>query len=92
MNRSRLVGLALGGGIVITLLTGLIPFRSLLGATHYGFPLGWLIRLVLAPEFFPWRVSWLGLVVDVFIWGTVVLAALLVYEQARNRSTGGQTP
>jgi len=91
MDRTGLVGLALGGGIALTILTGLVPLRTLVGATHYGFPMAWLVRRVLAPEHVPWRVSWLGLVVDLLVWTAVVLAVLLVYERLRGSSTRGGT-
>ena len=66
---------------MITLLTGLVPRASLppaytppllVGAMWYGVPLVWLIRLVLAPEHFPWRVDVLGLVADIIVWAVVV--------------------
>ncbi|OGD53381.1 hypothetical protein A3K80_05320 [Candidatus Bathyarchaeota archaeon RBG_13_38_9] len=62
------------GGLVITLLTGLFTNMPvmLLGAAHYGYPFAWLIRLVIAPEHFPWRVNILNLVMDIVIWSIVV--------------------
>lgn len=90
MDRQRLVGASLAGGILVTLLTGLVPLRTLVGATQYGFPLAWLIRRVLAPEYFPWRVSWLGLVVDLIFWTALVLVLLLLYDRFGHRSTDGQ--
>lgn len=86
MDRTTLAGLSLGGGIAVTLVTGLVPLRTLAGGIHYGFPMAWLIRRVLAPEYFPWRVNWLGLVADVVVWTIVILALLLVYERLREGS------
>lgn len=80
---SRRFGLVLAAGVGITLLTGLIPLRTLLGGTHYGIPVVWLVRRVLAPEYFPWRVNWIGFVVDVVVWTVVVLAALVIYDWFR---------
>jgi hypothetical protein len=62
------------GGLVITLLTGLfinMPAK-LMGAVHYGYPFAWLTRLVIAPEYFPWRVNILNLIIDIVIWSVVV--------------------
>ena len=58
---------AIIGGVAITLLTGLVSNTPpmLVGAVWYGYPLAWLIRLVLAPEYFPWRVDVLFLVIDI---------------------------
>jgi len=66
------------GGVVITLLTGLARVRMLAGATHYGFPFSWLIRLVIAPEYSPWRVNVLNLVADLIVWSIVIRLVLLV--------------
>lgn len=62
------------GGLVITLLTGLVTNMpvKLLGAAHYGYPFAWLMRLVIAPEHFPWRVNMLNLIMDIIIWSVIV--------------------
>jgi hypothetical protein len=66
---SILVGLI--GGVIITLVTGMIPNKVLLGATHYGFPLVWITRLALGPENFPWRFNILGLVGNIIFWSVI---------------------
>ncbi len=68
----KILSSAIIGGVVITLLTGLIPQKMLLGATHYGYPFAWLIRLVIAPQYFPWRVDGLNLIGDIVIWGIII--------------------
>lgn len=83
MDTIRLVAIAAGGGVVLTLLTGLVPVRSLLGGTHYGLPAVWLVRLVLGPGCVPWRVRWLGFVVDVVVWSVVVAVILVLYGRYR---------
>lgn len=90
MNEYGLAWRSVVGGVVLTLVTGLVPLRTVLGATHYGFPMAWRIRRALAPEYFPWHVAWLGLVVDLVVWTAVALAILLVYERVRDRSERGQ--
>lgn len=92
MDRSRRVGASLAGGVVLTLLSAVVPFQSLLGRTHYGFPMAWLIRRVLAPEYVPWRVNWLGLVVDVAVWTAVVFVGLVLYDRVRQRPPDGDSP
>jgi hypothetical protein len=68
---AKLVMFSVVGGVVATLLTGILKNTVLLGAEHYGYPMAWLIRLVLAPEYFPWRVNMLNLIVDL-VFGTVI--------------------
>jgi hypothetical protein len=65
---------SIGGSVVITLITGLYNGTSggLVGAVTYGFPLAWLRRLVIAPQYFPWRVIIPGLIVDLVIWFLVI--------------------
>ena len=86
----KIVILSLIGGVVITLLTGLLsnPPTPLLGAEHYGYPLPWLLRLVLAPEYFPWRMDVTGLLGDVAVWTIVVGVALLAWTKIKPWSTG----
>ena len=84
MNR-KIVSGSIIGGIVITLVTGLIPNMPsmLLGATHYGLPLAWLIRLVIAPEYFPWRVNAANLVIDIVFWAIIVVIILFIIKRVR---------
>ncbi len=65
--------LSLIGGAAITALTGLLLNMPtmLVGAEHFGYPFAWLFRLVLAPEYFPWRVDQVALVADFVIWSVV---------------------
>ena len=76
----KILILSLIGGVVITLLTGLVSNMPapLLGAEHYGYPLPWLFRLILAPEYFPWRVDAMALIVDIVIWTVVIGVVLFV--------------
>jgi hypothetical protein len=70
-----LIGVALAAGPAAALLTGLVDVtpRGLVGATWYGYPLTWLRRLIIAPQYYPWRVDWLNLVLDVAFWVAVAL-------------------
>jgi hypothetical protein len=72
-------------GIAITLLTGLIPNRTtmLVGADYYGYPFPWLIRLVLAPQYFPWRVNLLFLIADIVAWALISVVVLLIIAHRR---------
>jgi hypothetical protein len=75
------------GGVVVTLLTGLISNTPamLVGAMHYGYPLAWLVRLVLAPEYFPWRVNVPNLVVDLVIWIIIIGMAVTVLTRRKTK-------
>ncbi len=66
------------GGIAVTLVTGLIESPSMLGATNYGYPFGWLTQLIVAPVYFPWRVHPIRLVLDVIVWSVLVWLVLYV--------------
>lgn len=43
--------------------------------------MAWLIRLVLGPDQFPWRVNVVGLAVDVIVWGFVVFVFLVFFDR-----------
>ena len=82
--------LSLMGGVLITLLTGLrsnMP-ALLVGALHYGYPLPWIFRLVVAPEYFPWSVDIVALVVDVVIWTMIVGLALFAWAKIKTHPAG----
>lgn len=81
-SATRRLAIAVAAGVLITLVTGLIPTRTLLGATQYGFPLPWLIRRTVAPESSPWHVAWVGLVVDVAVHSAVLYGLFVLYERA----------
>jgi len=65
---------AIIGGVVITLLTGLINRTPpmLVGAVYYGYPFAWLEMLVIAPQYFPWVVRPVRLILDIVVWTIVV--------------------
>jgi len=73
------------GGLVITLLTGIFTNMpaKLLGAVHYGYPFAWLIRLVIAPEHFPWRVNIMNLIMDFVIWSIIVFIIIFGVTSVR---------
>lgn len=81
MGFDRLALASAAGGILVTLLTGLIPSRTLLGAVHYGYPMPWVIRLALGPDQFPWRVNPAGLLVDLIAWTLLVFVFLAIYDR-----------
>jgi len=85
LNAVKIVILSLIGGLAITLLTSLLSNMPamLVGAVHYGYPVPWLFRLVLAPEYFPWRVNVVALVADVIVWAVVVGVALFVWTKIK---------
>jgi hypothetical protein len=71
------------GGLAIALLTGLVSNTPpmLMGATHYGLPVAWLFRLVIAPKYFPWRVDITRLLVDTAVWAAVIAAVLFIADK-----------
>jgi len=86
MNAMKTVILSLIGGVVITLLTGLLSNMPamLVGAVHYGYPIPWLFRLILAPEYFPWSVDVVAFVVDVVVWTIVIGVALFTWTRIKS--------
>ncbi len=79
------------GGIVLTMLSGLFSNMPsmLVGATHYGYPLAWLIRLVIAPMYFPWRINVFNLVADIGFWAVIVgiVVSIIHMYSRKNKKT-----
>jgi len=73
------------GGVVLALFTGLVSNTPpmWLGATLYGYPLAWLSRLVLAPEYFPWRIDWANLIIDVVVWIVIIGLAMFILTRIK---------
>jgi hypothetical protein len=82
MNVKILIPIIVGGP-AIALLTGLVSNTPpmLVGATHYGLPMAWLFRLVIAPEYFPWRVDITRLLVDTAMWASIVALVLFIADK-----------
>ncbi len=78
-----------GAGIVVALLTGVLDVTpsALVGAVWYGYPLPWLRRLIIAPQYYPWRFDVVGLMLDVVVWSAVALAVALCVILLRARRT-----
>ena len=83
----KLLIFAIIGGVVITLITGLINNtpEMLVGAVYYGFPFAWLQMLVIAPQYFPWHVRPLRLVLDIVVWTVIVWVILFAVSKARKK-------
>jgi hypothetical protein len=73
MNKMMIIS-SIIGGIIVTLVTGLILNTPpmLMGASHFGYPFPWLIKLIIHPKYFPWRVNILFLVVDIVFWTIII--------------------
>ena len=67
-------------GIIVTLVTGFVNTTpGIVGATWYGWPMSWLKRLVIAPQYNPWRVTVGSLIVDIAFWFVVCWIILFAY-------------
>jgi hypothetical protein len=78
---------AVVAGVVITLLTGLIGNtpEMLVGAVYYGYPFAWLEMMVVAPQYFPWVVRPLRLILDIVVWTVIVWVILFVASKAKKK-------
>ena len=82
----RFISATIIGGVGVTLLTGLFPNTRpmLLGATHHGYPFAWLIRLIIAPQYFPWRINELNLILDIIFWSAIIGLIMYVFMSWRH--------
>lgn len=86
MKNLHIVAVAAVCGIAITLLTGLIPSTpvGLVGASWYGYPLAWLTRRVLAPQYNPWYPKIVGLVFDIVFWFAVTAIVMFLSKHSES--------
>ncbi len=87
MKPLKLLIFAAVGGIAITLITGLLENtpEMLVGAVWYGYPLAWLVRMVVAPEYNPWVVRPLRLITDIVFWAAITAILLFAYTKMRKK-------
>ena len=85
MNTTNRLLVSIFSGEIITLLTGLFSNtpEMLVGAEHYGFPLAWLIRMIVAPEYNPWRIEFVNFLADVVVWSVILLVIVFIVEKVR---------
>jgi hypothetical protein len=85
MNTTNRLLVSILGGEIITLLTGLFSStpQMMVGAEWYGFPLAWLIRMIVAPEYNPWRIEFLNFLADVVVWSLILLVIVFIVEKVR---------
>jgi len=85
MNTTNRLVVSILGGEILTLLTGLFSNtpQMLVGAEHYGFPLAWLIRMIVAPEYNPWRIEFVNFLADVVVWSVILLVIVFIVEKVR---------
>jgi hypothetical protein len=85
MNTTSRLVVSILGGEIITLLTGLFSNtpEMLVGAEHFGFPLAWLIRMIVAPEYNPWRIEFVNFLADVVVWSVILLVIVFIVEKVR---------
>lgn len=87
MKLLKLLMYAVIVGVAITLVTGLLQNtpEMLVGAVWYGYPLAWLVRMVVAPQYNPWVVRPLRLVTDAVFWIVIATIVLFGYTQIRKK-------
>ncbi len=85
MNTTNRLVVSILGGEIITLLTGLFSNtpEMLVGAEHFGFPLAWIIRMIVAPVYNPWRIEFVNFLADVVVWSVILLVIVFIVEKVR---------
>jgi hypothetical protein len=87
MKTIKLLGFSVIAGVAVTLVTGLINTTpsGLLGASWYGWPASWLRKLVLAPQYNPWKLDKTALLIDLVVWFVVALIILYITTSMKSK-------
>jgi uncharacterized membrane protein len=74
-------------GIIFALATGLIVTTPpmLVGAVWYGYPLAWLYRMIVAPQYNPWTIDYANLAYDLAFWIVIFVVILMILGLLRRR-------
>lgn len=85
MNTTNRLLVSIFSGEIITLLTGLFSNtpQMMVGAEWFGFPIAWLIRMIVAPEYNPWRIEFVNFLADVVVWSVILLVIVFIVEKVR---------
>ncbi|HYA21937.1 MAG TPA: hypothetical protein VEG31_02025 [Thermoproteota archaeon] len=85
MKTSRILVLALGLGVLVAGLSGLINNTpaGLLGTIQYGYPFPWLYQVVYPG--LPTNVDWMMLLLDAAIWSVVFAIVLMLLQSVQRR-------
>ena len=59
--------------------------RGVVGAEWYGLPFTWITKLIIAPQYNPWRIDFVGLTIDLVIW-TIIVALIIFFAGRLQRS------
>ncbi len=83
----KMVIFAVVGGVIVTLVTALFNNtpEMLMGAVYYGYPFAWLEMMVVAPQYFPWVVRPLRLILDIVIWTVIVWVILFAVSKVKKK-------
>jgi hypothetical protein len=73
--------------VLVTLFTGTVNSTPtlLVGAAWYGYPVTWIRRLVIAPQYNPWRVDLLGLAIDLAFWFVIAVVIWFAVGYTKSR-------
>ncbi len=80
--------IAISTGVLITVLSSFVPATpggGFVGATWWGFPVAWLVKMVVAPQYNPYTLGpygILGFLADIVIWFIVALIILAIINFA----------
>ncbi len=88
MKPLKLLILASIGGIVITLITGLLGNtpEMLVGALWYGYPLAWLVQQLGNPAYpTAYNLRPLRFIADIVFWAVIVAVILFAYTKMRKK-------
>ncbi|MDE1823289.1 MAG: hypothetical protein KGI00_03075 [Candidatus Micrarchaeota archaeon] len=87
MDRYGFLVPALFVGLFMAFITALIPSTPalLVGAAWYGMPISWIVRMVVAPQYNPWRIEYASFILDVLFWFVVAAIAMYIKLQTEKK-------
>ena len=88
MKMLKVTLLAVVIGVAITLVTGLVDHTpdGLMGATWFGYPLTWLVEMVVGPGYNPWVVRPVRLILDIVAWTVLAWVILFVVTRSKKKT------
>ena len=80
LTNARILLASITLGLIITFITKLFNNTpsNFVGATWYGYPLPWIIKMVVAPQYNPWKLQPVNFMINVVFWFVISGIILLI--------------
>ncbi|TFG26423.1 hypothetical protein EU528_14405 [Candidatus Thorarchaeota archaeon] len=86
INLRKTIVFSIIGGLIITLVTSILPNNTAIGASNSGYPFPFLSQ-PLYPIGSPPTIIWSAVIIDMSVWAVLAFVVIFVYQLLKSRSS-----